>query len=85
MQLWDENGQMRSQVNLAPGRRPTRAWLPGEVVVTTYALELPADLAPGVYRLMAGLYDPGQPGLPRLHIQPGGADVVEVGRISLSR
>ncbi|MFZ1241609.1 MAG: hypothetical protein WAV66_19960, partial [Anaerolineae bacterium] len=85
VQLWDEDGQMRSQVNLAPGDRPTRAWLPGEVAVTTYDLDLPADLAPGVYRLMTGLYDPERAGLPRLHIQPGGADVIEVDRISLSR
>ena len=76
---------MRSQVNLAPGDRATRAWLPGEVAVTTYDLDLPADLAPGVYRLMTGLYDPERAGLPRLHIQPGGADVIEVDRISLSR
>lgn len=83
VQLLDANGRLRSQANRPPGDRPTRAWLPGEVAVTTYDLDLPADLPPGDYRLIAGLYDPDRSGLPRLRVQSSGQDVVELARISL--
>jgi len=36
--------------------RPTTSWAPGEIVLDSRSLALPADLAPGVYRLYAGLY-----------------------------
>ena len=83
VQLLDANGRLRSQANRPPGDRPTSAWLPGEVVATTYDLDLPADLPPGAYRLIAGLYDPDRSGLPRLRVQPSGQDVVELAHISL--
>jgi hypothetical protein len=42
-----------------PGRgyTPTTRWLPGEVVPDPHALSLPADLAPGRYRLWAAMYE----------------------------
>lgn len=40
------------------GFYPTWRWRPGESVVDTRTLDLPADLAPGVYRIVAGLRDP---------------------------
>jgi len=83
VQLLDANGRLRSQVNQPPGDLPTRAWLPGEVVVTTYDLDLPTDLPSGEYRLIAGLYDPDRAGLPRLRVQPSGQDVVDLAHISL--
>ena len=83
VQLLDANGRLRSQANRPPGDRPTRAWLPGEVVVATYDLDLAGDLPPGEYRLIAGLYDPDRSGLPRLRVQPSGQDVVELAHISL--
>jgi uncharacterized membrane protein len=38
------------------GRRPAPSWLPGEVVADRHRID--ATLAPGEYRLLAGLYDP---------------------------
>jgi hypothetical protein len=39
------------------GFSPTTRWLPGELVPDTHHLPLPADLAPGRYRLWAGMYE----------------------------
>ena len=39
------------------GFAPTTRWLPGEIVPDPHELVLPEDLAPGVYRLWAGMYD----------------------------
>ena len=39
------------------GFSPTTRWLPGEIVPDTHRLALPDDLAPGLYRLWAGMYD----------------------------
>ncbi len=36
---------------------PTSLWRPGETLVETVALPLPADLPPGAYTLALGLYD----------------------------
>jgi hypothetical protein len=38
--------------------RPTAGWLPGEVVLDEYVLHPPADLPPGDYTLLCGLYNP---------------------------
>jgi hypothetical protein len=38
------------------GSFPTSAWQPGDLVVDRHSLSLPASLAPGRYRLVAGLY-----------------------------
>lgn len=48
--------------------------------VTTYGILLPDALAPGSYRLIAGLYDPGQDGAPRIVTQSG-SDFVELQRL----
>lgn len=40
------------------GRYPTRLWSRGTVIADPYRLELPDDLAPGVYDLWGGLYRP---------------------------
>jgi hypothetical protein len=39
------------------GFTPTTRWLPGEIIPDTHPLALPQDLAPGLYRLWAGMYD----------------------------
>ena len=39
------------------GNYPTRVWAPGEVVTDPHPIVLPADLAPGQYRLLVGMYD----------------------------
>jgi hypothetical protein len=38
------------------GFYPTSAWMPGETVVDSHHLDLPANLPPGDYRLLVGLY-----------------------------
>jgi uncharacterized membrane protein len=61
VQLLGPSGNVRAQVDSVPqgGGYPTIWWLPGEIVVDTYTLELPPD-APDdiVYRLIVGWYDP---------------------------
>ncbi|MGC9333647.1 MAG: hypothetical protein ACP5JJ_05820, partial [Anaerolineae bacterium] len=41
------------------GFTPATRWLSGEIVPDTHQLALPGDLAPGLYRLWAGMYDYG--------------------------
>jgi hypothetical protein len=58
--LVDETSVPLAQNDRQPlgGFYPTSAWEPGVQVAETYQLDLPADLAPGRYRLVTGLYDP---------------------------
>ena len=57
--LVDEAGQLRAQSDQVPvrGTRPTADWIAGEYVLDEHQLALPPELAPGAYRLIAGLYD----------------------------
>jgi len=48
--------QLDWQPHDAVGRLPTSAWLVGQPVVDAQTLDLPADLAPGRYTLIGGLY-----------------------------
>ncbi len=60
IQLLDAAGQVVTQRDLplqASGALSS-AWQPGQQASTRAALALPADSAPGQYRLIAGLYDP---------------------------
>lgn len=75
--LIDANGQLRQQIDTEPGAgtSPTPAWTPGLTVTDRYALDVPADLPPGVYQLRTGLYPTGQP-IDRLTVtDPGKASV----------
>jgi hypothetical protein len=60
-QLLDENGQLVAQQDNWPvnGQWPPTCWQPDEVVVDSYQLSLPPDLANGRYTLIVGLYDAG--------------------------
>jgi hypothetical protein len=55
-------------------QHPTSRWLPGEVVVDTYEIALPADLPAGQYPIESGLYvaETGQRLTVRLPGQPEG-------------
>jgi hypothetical protein len=60
LQLLDEQGQVVTSWDSQPfgGLYPTNLWSPGEVVVDTLSLPLPAGgLPPGAYRLITGFYD----------------------------
>jgi hypothetical protein len=58
--LLDAEGEIVAQHDGPPGdgELPTLGWLPSEYLTDTHLLQLPFDLADGVYRLAAGLYDP---------------------------
>ena len=48
-----------------------------------FALQLPANATPGVYQLIAGLYDPLAEGGLRL-TTPTGSEFVELGKIEVT-
>jgi hypothetical protein len=59
VQLLGPDGSLVAQQDGIPGGgyMPTTAWQPGQPVADRRGLELPVDLAPGDYMLIAGLYD----------------------------
>lgn len=59
-QVLNEAGQLVAQHDSPPadGIRPTTDWRPGERIQDQHVIPLPADLPPGRYRLITGMYDP---------------------------
>lgn len=59
LHLRDEAGATVAQYDGQPldGRYPTGHWQPGETIIDPIRLELPPELPPGRYRLLAGMYD----------------------------
>jgi hypothetical protein len=59
--MLDAQGHKVAQLDWQPhdrsGRLPMQAWIPGQAVVDTQRLILPADLPTGDYRLVVGVYD----------------------------
>ncbi|MCL5962074.1 MAG: DUF2142 domain-containing protein [Chloroflexi bacterium] len=57
--LVDGEGKVVAQRDEKPrkGNYPTWAWNAGEVVEDTHSLRIGTDVQPGVYRVLAGLYD----------------------------
>ncbi|HAJ38487.1 MAG TPA: hypothetical protein DCL15_22690 [Chloroflexi bacterium] len=74
VQLLDGAGRLVTQQDL-----PLTAWHLGNArnMIRTYGLSLPAELAPGAYRLIAALYDAGADGAPRVRTVTG-EDTVEL-------
>lgn len=58
LHLRDSSNRTVAQVDRQPtaGSIPTTAWRSGDLVWDRYSLAIPANLAPGDYRLVAGLY-----------------------------
>jgi len=58
--LLDAGEQVRGQKDNPPvsGSYPTTLWVPGEVVVDEYAIQIQADAPPGAYVIEVGMYDP---------------------------
>ena len=81
--LLDTQGQLVSQSDAVPGNwtRPTSGWQAGEYVTDSHLLVLKSDLAPGEYRLVAGMYDIET--RQRLPVASRG-DVIELGKIQVS-
>lgn len=58
LQLLDEVANKVAQQDLG---QPLRQWQPGQVIELTHSLQVNADAAPGVYRLLLVWYDPTSP------------------------
>jgi len=71
LQLLDAQGKLAAQTDQPFGAAELTA------PITRYRLALPRFLDPGSYRLIVALYDPAQPGAPRL-LTSAGADHVEL-------
>lgn len=82
--LVDDNGVIVAQQDSEPvgGMAPTTAWQPGEIIRDNQGVLLPADLEPGEYDLLVGLYELDDPGK-RLPVQnaAGVQDFVLLGKI----
>ncbi|HEX9114633.1 MAG TPA: glycosyltransferase family 39 protein [Anaerolineae bacterium] len=61
LQLLDIRGNVAAGLEAQPvdGSYPTQLWEKNEIVRDRHSLALPKDLAPGVYRLIAGVYRAG--------------------------
>ncbi len=61
VQLLDGTGQLVAQVDTEPGDglMPTPIWQIGQVLTDRYGVPLPADMPPGHYTLIVGLYHIG--------------------------
>ena len=81
VQLLDPAGHLAAQQDLPLVAGPPVA--SGERV-HTYGLLLPEELAPGAYRLIAGLYDSAAEGAPRIQTTTG-EDAVELARIQVEK
>ena len=58
--LLDADDRIAAQHDKPPadGQFPTTRWAPGVRFNDQHVLALPADLAPGAYRIAVGFYDP---------------------------
>jgi hypothetical protein len=60
-QLFDSAGNKVAQLDWQPhdalGPRPMTSWLAGEAIQDRQTLALPADLPPGAYQLVTGVYN----------------------------
>ena len=82
--LIDEQEQLVAQDDGQPvsNSYPIPLWQPGTIIVDTHALQLPSDLADGMYTLAVGLYDPKS--LQRWTVKEQGGQIVTDGRAILS-
>ncbi len=89
VQLLDSDGNVaaRPQYDTVPGGglNPTSLWLPGALVIDQIDFDLPRDLEPGLYRLIAGMYH--YPELTRLPVVtadgPAPDDVATLGEVKV--
>ena len=79
VQLLDGGGRLVAQQDLPLNEARV---LGGDEHLRTYGLPLPEELAPGAYRLIAGLYDGAAEGAPRV-LTTAGADAVELAMLEL--
>lgn len=84
VQLLNSHGILVVQRDSEPvgGSIPTTSWQPGELITDRHGLFLPANLPPGDYRLIVGLYDRDDPAA-RLPV--GEDNYVELASIRLEK
>ncbi len=77
-----ERGPVLAQGDAPPlgGRWPTSLWLPGVALDDSHTVQVPPDLAPGVYDLLVGLYDPRTA---RRLTLPDGNEAVRIAEVDL--
>jgi hypothetical protein len=77
----DANGHMVAQQDGWPdaGLRPTSGWQPGDTIDDRRAVELPAGVPPGQYKLLAGMYM----GDTRLKLADG-SDTLTLGSVTVT-
>ncbi|MBN1249779.1 MAG: glycosyltransferase family 39 protein [Anaerolineae bacterium] len=83
--LVDGAGNLRAQVDMEPqaGFAPTSIWQPGSQIVDRYGLALPADLVPGNYTVLVGMYSATGDRLPvKVDGQPRG-DALRLAQITI--
>jgi hypothetical protein len=56
LHLLTPEGELVAQLDRLPDGYPTSDWHPGEVIIDSYAIQLPADVGPGKYFLQSGFY-----------------------------
>jgi hypothetical protein len=73
--LVEVEGQLAAQRDSEPvgGSRPTSTWAVGEPIKDRVGLLLPADVPPGLYELVVGMYDPAT--LERLPVRDADGNV----------
>jgi tetratricopeptide (TPR) repeat protein len=80
--LLDAEGNLVAQVDEAPASYPSSLWEADARVMGTHRLRLPIDLAPGQYRLVAGLYAQGT--FERLMVDGSTDGTVSVGTLEVA-
>ena len=81
VQLLDRDGKVAAGWEAPPGEGyVTGLWMPGTLIRTQAAIRVPAGLPDGRYRLIAGLFRPGDG--TRLLTQPG-ADHIDLGSMQV--
>ena len=58
LQLLNDRNELVTGWDSPPlsGNLPTSIWSPNQMVIDTMSLSMPADLPPGTYRLVTGMY-----------------------------
>ena len=82
LQLLDGDGILAAQRDSEPaaGASMTTSWQPGDSIVDNHGLLIPADIAAGEYRLIAGLYDINDPAA---RLRAGDSSYVALGTIEV--
>jgi 4-amino-4-deoxy-L-arabinose transferase-like glycosyltransferase len=82
-------GQTVAQRDAPPwqGRFPTTSWRPGTLIVDVNGLALPADLPPGDYTLVVGMFDPASGAHPPTEVdgRPAHDSTTTIGTIRIGK